>query len=178
MPSALPTIKQEALLGFHESYRQVDWKSLLRQASHSLHISVYYWDKWVHENERELCNFLFKPHSEIHFFFSSDSPGVRRLFPNKTTDQLFENIRNTYQPLQEFLKSNNLPDGKVTAHFLPYLLNYSMQCIDDRILVLSFFEMFRMEQIDSPAIILDLNKSPHLKKFYHKEIKGFLNAKP
>lgn len=175
MSVALPTIKQEALLGFHESYRQIEWKNLLSHANRSINIVVYYWDKWVQEHDKELCDFLRKPQAKIQFFFSEDLAGVRRLFPNNSIDQLSGKIRNTYQPLQEFLKKNKLPVGKVAVQFLPHILNYSMQCIDDRILVLSFFEMFREEQIDSPSIIVDLEKSPHMKKFYQKEMKGFMN---
>lgn len=154
------------LLEFHESYRKVNWDSLIQQAEHSLTIVVYYWDKWVKEHEKSLQQFLKKPSAKIQFFFSDNLAEVQKLFPNNTREQLEEKIRLTYQPLQK------LAPDQVSVTFLPQLLNYSMQAIDDKILVLSFFEMFRQEQVDSPALVLDLEKSQNLKKFYTKEIKG------
>lgn len=174
MDSIIDSTTSDALLQFQESYRQVEWQTLLKQAQHSLNIAVYYWDKWIQEHEALLVGFLQKPKAKIQFFFSSHLDQVQQLFPNNTVDQLSEKIRKTYQPLQTFLKTHHLPMDKVSVRFLPRLLNYSMQCIDDKILVLSFFEMFRKEQVDSPVIVVDLKKSPHLRKFYEKELKGFI----
>lgn len=162
------------MLQFHESYRQVDWARLLTQANESLNVVVYYWDKWVQEHEQALFHFLQKPNAKLRFFFSNKLSEVTKLFPNHTEQQLVEKIKKTYEPLQHYLTSKNLPSDKVSVYFLPRLLNYSMQCIDDKILVLSFFEMFRAEQVDGPAMVIDLATSPHLKRFYEKELKGFL----
>ena len=164
----------DALLQFQESYRQVDWATLLAEAQESLTIMVYYWDKWVYQHEAELWRFLQKPGSKIQFFFSSNLEEVQKLFPKNTQEQLSQKIRATYQPLQDLLKAHELPAEKVSVRFLPRPLNYSLQCIDNRILVLSFFEMFRTEQVDSPALVIDLERSPHLQKFYQKELKGLL----
>ncbi len=159
---------------FHESYRQVDWKSIISQANHSLNIVVYYWDKWVEEHRQALEDFLRKPHAVIRFFFSEDIEGVHRLFPSHSIQELKQKIERTHQPLQQFLKDKRLSSSKVSVHFQPHLLNYALQCIDDKLLILSFFEMFRKErQVDSPAMIIDLEKSPHLRSFYQKELMGF-----
>lgn len=154
------------MIQFHESYRQVDWDALLQEANHSLHIMVYYWDKWVHKHEKALQTFLSKPQAEIHFFFSQNLDEVQRFFPSHSKEELASKIEKTFRPLQPF--------GKVHVHNLPTLLNYSMQCIDNKTLVLSFFEMHRSPQVDAPGLVIDLEKSPHINQFYHKELQGIL----
>lgn len=156
------------MIHFHESYRQVDWEALLHDANHSLHIMVYYWDKWVHKYEKALKVFLHKPQAQIHFFFSQNLEEVQRLFPSHTKEELVSKIEKTFMPLQQF--------GKVHVYDLPTLLNYSMQCIDNKTLVLSFFEMHRTPQVDAPGLVIDLTRSPHLQQFYQKELQGILSS--
>lgn len=168
--------QQNALLEFNTSYRETDWNKILSNANQSIDIVVYYWDKWIKEHENSLFQFLSKPNSKLNFFFSNNYPEIQRLFPGNTQEQLKSKIENTYKPLQHYLKKHHLPEGKVNVHYVPTPLNYSMQCIDNKILVLSFFEMFRQNQVDSPAILIDLDKSPPLKAFYQKELQGFLNG--
>lgn len=166
---------KNCLRQFHESYRQVDWDHLLNETSHTLNIAVYYWDKWVREHEAALTLFLKKPDAKIRFFFSNQLSEVQKLFPGNSIAQLEEKIQKTYRPLQEMLKVHQLPLHKVSVHFVPRLLNYSMQCVDDTLLILSFFEMYRQEQVDSPAMIIDLEKSQQIRQFYEKELKGLLS---
>lgn len=169
----LNSLKNEALLEFCDSYREVDWNSLINQAESSLIICVYFWDKWVQQHEQALCDFLKKPKACIEFFFSNAFTEVQRLFPQNTVEQLRRKVRDTYLPLQNFLEMHHLPATKIKIHYLPFPLNYSMQCLDEKILLLSFFEMFRMNQVDSPLISIDLDKAPNSKKFYTKELLGF-----
>lgn len=161
-----------ASMNCHESYRNVNWDGLLSRAEHSLHIVVYFWDKWVRQHEKQLTKFLQKPNAKIHFFFSNQLEEVQKLFPNNSVDQLSEKIQMTYQPLQDYLRVHQLPLDKVSVHFLPRLLNYSLQCVDESMLVLSFFEMYRKEQVDSPALVIDLKQVAHVQKFYQKELQG------
>ena len=156
-----------ALLEFHESYRGIDWAGLLQKANGSLIIAVYYWDKWVKQHERELRRFLDKG-GAIQFFFSSQLEEVQKLFPGNTVDELKGKIERTYKPLVEYA------GDKVKVGFVPRLLNYSMQCIDNRFLVMSFFEMYRSSQADSPGFVVDLEKSNSLNSFYRKELDGFV----
>lgn len=170
----IESVENEGLIEFCDTYRQVDWNALISQANCSIVICVYFWDKWVKQHEEVLCDFLKKPEASIQFFFSGAFPEVQRLFPNNTIEELKSKIHNTYLPLQSFLKTHDLPANKVKVHYLPQPLNYSMQCIDDKTLLMSFFEMFRSTQVDSPSIRIDLDKAQNSRKFYKKELQGLI----
>lgn len=155
----------------YDSYRQVDWATLIPQAERSLVICVYYWDKWVKQYETLLCDFLRKPETSIHFFFSSAFSEMQRLFPDHPLPELREKIKNTHLPLKQFLRTQRLPTAKLRVHHLPFPLSYAMQCVDDKLLVMSFFPMFRdaHAHADAPGILIDLSQAPNSKKFYDKE---------
>ncbi len=170
----LESVENKGLIEFCDTYRQVDWNALISNANQSIVICVYFWDKWVQQHEQALCDFLKKPNTSLQFFFSSALPEIQRLFPNNTIEQLKDKIRNTYMPLQSFLNAHHLPANKVTIHHVPHPLNYSMQCLDGKTLLMSFFEMFRSDQVDSPSIRIDLDQAPNSKKFYQKELQGLI----
>ena len=166
-----------SLVDFHESFRQVDWPAYLEKAERSIDIVVYYWDQWISSHHHLLTKFLQKPNSKIRFFMADDSnfrlfEDIIRLFPKNTPELLKEKIVNTYMPLKSHLIQHNLPLSKLEVYKLPHLLNYSIVCIDEKKLILSFFEMYREEQIDAPACVIDLKDTHLLKKFINKELHG------
>jgi hypothetical protein len=154
---------------FSDSYRTVDWDSLIRSANNTIVIAVFYWDKWVKEHEEALSEFLSKPDARIQFIFSNALDEVLRLFPGYSLEALQHKIEQTYKPLQ------NRFGGKVEVFHVPFPLNYSLQCFDDETLLLSFYEMFRGVQVDAPSIQIDLRQHPNTRKFYQKELQGLLN---
>jgi hypothetical protein len=166
-PKGQSAFIDEGLIGFFTSYRGVPWDNLLSHAQESLDIVVYYWDKWINRHQQELKRFLENPKAKLRIFLSDERKpdilvDILRFFPNQTAGELKEKIKNTYLPLNTY---NN-----VEVYRYPHLLNYSMQCIDDKVLILSFFEISRQEAVDSPSIVIDLTKSPKMKQFYQKEI--------
>jgi hypothetical protein len=168
-----PTAAREGLLGFYPSYREVPWDNLLSHAKTTLDIVVYYWDKWTNQHILTLQRLLKNPEAKIRFFFADESDPrvlseILRLFPANQAEELKSKIRHTYEPL------GTTP--QVEVYRVPHLLNYSMQCMDGKILVLSLFEMYRQQQVDSPAIVIDLTKEPNLKKFYQKELDGLIKS--
>jgi hypothetical protein len=154
-----------------ESYRAVNWKDLLERANHTINIVVYYWDKWVAEHQQSLEQFL-------RFFFADERipkvlTEIERLFPG-AYGHVPERIKGTYENLQLMLNEFQLPASKIEVYRLPYLLTYSMQCIDDKILVLSLFEMYRKKPVDSPAFVIHLDEAEHVRKFYKKELEEMM----
>lgn len=173
----LPGSHHNAVLGFYPSFRQVPWSELIKGTNHSLDIAVYYWDKWIKEYETDLLQFLAKPKSQLRLILADDKiPAVfaeiKRLFPKNTDQDLHTKIQNTYQLLQKLAQDQQLSPNKIEVYQLPHVLNYSMQCFDEKILILSFYEMFRETPVDGPAIAIDLEVAPSLKEFYLKELQG------
>ena len=156
---------------FIDSHRTIDWNKHIQSANQSIVICVYYWDKWMKEHEKSLCEFLNKPNTTLQFVFSDALDEVQRLFPNHTIESLEKKIEQTYQPLKQAFPA------KVLVSKVPHPLNYSLQCFDDSTLFLSVFEMYRTKQVDSPSIQIDLNQNPNTKKFYEKEIQHLVAFK-
>lgn len=168
----------KGLIGFYESYREVPWPELLNSLQSSFDIVVYYWDQWIQQHFDALTSFLQKPGTHMNLVLADESnPAIMndlmRLFPNKSHEKLIRQIADTYEPLRDYVKQYDLPINKVEVFRLPYLLNYSLQCLDGKTLILSFFEMYRsQQQVGGPAIVINLEQAPQLKQFYLKEIKG------
>lgn len=175
--TARPQSSLDSMIDFHESFRQVEWEVWLEKAEKSIDIMVYFRDKWIISHHHSLTRFLQKPNSKIRIFLADDSNAhvfaeIQRLFPDRLPEELKQKILNTYMPLKNILVQFNLPSTKLEVYKLPHLLNYSFEYIDEKLLILSFFEMYRKDQIDSPAFVIDLKETHLLKKFMQKELLG------
>lgn len=163
------------------SFRDIDWKALIAGAEKKLDIVVYYWDTWTAQHMQELTAFLNKPKSQICFYFTDLDDAtlaqqVLALFPrNASVEDLKKRVQATYQPLQELVQKHHLGDSKVIVKHVPHMLGYALQKIDDKIAVISPFEMYRsLQQIDAPAFVIDLQKAPEVKLFCEKELNGMM----
>lgn len=170
------------LFSFEETFRNVDWKQLLQDCGNNSHIDivVYYFDSWVNSNYDSLVTFFKKKDTSIRIFVSNPSDlfileNVKRLFPEYSVEVIKDKIIKTYERFKNALNEARGDMKRIEFYYVPHFLNYSAQCIYGKYLILSFYEMFRNEsRIDSPAIIIDLEKSDHLFKYWHKELDGLL----
>lgn len=172
--------KLPQIMDFHESYRHIDWSKLLRGTNSTIDIIVYYYDSWVNSNYDDIVLFFRKPNTTMRVFVANPHDSfifstIRRLFPDSGAETIMEKVSKTGERLARALKAAGGDSRRLEFYYVPHILNYSAQCIDEKILILSIFEMFRESRIDSPAILIDLNKSEHLAKFWNKELKGLLD---
>ncbi len=169
------------LIGFYETFRLVDWRTLLSNSQGHIDIVVYYFDSWVNSNYESIVTFFQKPRTTMSIFVADPNDkfilaNVHRLFPEYSEDVIREKIARTGYRLADALREAGGSSERINFFYVPHFLNYSAQCIDGRILVMSFFEMYRRLKIDSPAIIIDLNKSQHLAGYWDKELSGLQNS--
>ncbi len=182
------TKSTQQLIAFYETFRLIEWNTLLTNAQSHIDIVVYYFDVWVNVNYENLVLFFKKPRTTIRVFVPNpydefNSITLQNLFPENNLETLREKINQTKYRLAEALKEAGGDSSRLEFYYISRPLNYSVQCIDNKILVMSVFEMFRKTKVDSPAIIVDLNKSQHLADYWDKELKGLLtiskkDAKP
>jgi uncharacterized membrane protein YeaQ/YmgE (transglycosylase-associated protein family) len=173
-PMRLPELR-----AFYETYRQVDWKSLLNDASQQIDIVVYYFDSWVNSNYDDIVQYFGKPGTKMRVFVADPEDeavlsNVQRLFPEYRQEEIKGKIERTGERLAAALADAGGNSGRLEFYHVPHVLNYSIQTIDGKILVLSVFEMFRKRKIDSPAVVVDLQCSTQVVAFWQKELEGLL----
>lgn len=166
---------------FYISFKDVDWRALIRGSEKSLDIVVYYWDNWTAEYFEELTHFLRKPGTCIRFFFTDITDPilaqqVLAFFPRNTSAvQLQQRIIATYVPLQQFCKEQGLDHNKVMVYAVPHMLGYALQKVDDKLAIVSIFEMYRaLKQLNAPAFVIDLQQDTDMRLFCEKELSGMM----
>jgi len=167
------------LVAFHQTLRDVNWKTLLTEAKDSLDLVVYYYDSWVNLNDEHLRAFFQKPKTKLRILLADPEKGlvldeVHRLFPEYSKQGLREKIVRTGERLRSIANAAGAASDRVEIWYVPHPLSYSAQIIDERLLVLSFFEMHRQQKIDSPAFIIDISQNKHLRDYIEKEFTGLL----
>lgn len=172
--------KYPMLFEFHESFLGINWPELLNGSTRNIDIVVYYFDSWVNSNFEALVAYFRKPNTRMRVFVANPDDkqileNIHRLFPDRTQDDLYNKVNKTGTRILQALDRAGATHTRLEFYHFPHFLNYSAQCIDNRILVLSIFEMFRTTRIDSPAIVVDLDKSEHLRQYWDKELKGLLD---
>jgi len=181
MALALPglTVKPRQVVSFCDTYRQIDWTSLLKDAHVSLDIVVHYYDSWVRANHEILREFFMRPRTTMRVFLSDPEDAsvlahVTRLFPEYPESEVKRKILDTAPLLAIPLKEAGADPARLQIFYVPFPVSYSAQCIDNRALVVGVFEMFRKKKIDSPAFVIDLTQSEAVTRFWHKELDGLL----
>ncbi|MDH3972920.1 MAG: nucleotide-binding protein [Deltaproteobacteria bacterium] len=170
----------EPLVGFHETYRKVNWSSLLERADSNIDIVAYYFDSWVNANYEAIVNFFKKRDTKMRVFVANPEDdfiikNVQRLFPEYSEQTINEKIEHTGERFNKAVIDAGGDPNRFEFYYVPHFLNYSVQCVDNNILVLSIFEMFREMKIDSPALVINLEMSDHLLRFWQKELEGLIS---
>ncbi|KPA17560.1 conserved hypothetical protein, membrane [Candidatus Magnetomorum sp. HK-1] len=166
------------VIDFYETYRHINWKKYIDNTNYTIDIVVYYFDSWINTNYENLIDFFSKPNAKIRIFVSDPHNEhninyIQRLFPDSSKDELIKKIETTGQKLYEVIKkATNKTNSKAEFYYFPNILSYSLQVFDNKTMIYSIFEMYRDFKIDSPAIIIDLEKSSHLTEFVKKEIEN------
>lgn len=166
---------------FYEKYRHVDWKDILNSATDTIDIMAYYYDSWVNQNYEEIVAFFSRPGTRMRVFVSNPNDefilaNVQRLFPEYPKEEVAQKISRTGSRMFDALTEAGGHPDRLEFYYVPHLLNYSAQVINNSYLVLSIFEMYRTTKIDSPTIIINLKESEHIRKYWHKEREGLMNC--
>lgn len=165
------------LLNFHDCARSIDWPTLLSYAEKTIDVMVYFWNSWVDTHEKELTAFLSRPGTKIRLVMSDPRNPIilkdlKRLFPEFSEPELLVNIIGTQRKLNAILEKIEGQKGTIEYFLLPRPISYACQRIDEEVVIYSLFEMYRQRRIDSPAAIVNLQESPHLRQFFEREWDG------
>ncbi len=162
---------------FYSNFRLIPWAELLRDAR-SIDISVCYWDSWVKANWEPLTKFFARGGSMRIFLpdpREADVLGVVcQRFPEHPNETLKFKIVNTGLRLYEALQASGSKSARLETYFFSQSLNYSAVRFDGRQVLLSVYEQFREERIDSSAVLINLSADQHLLDYWDKEFGGFV----
>jgi hypothetical protein len=164
------------VINFYPNLRTVPWPALLNDA-HSLDIAVCYWDSWVKANWEPLVQFfarggsmrVFLPDARVNDAVTV----VCQRFSEHPTNTIKLKIINTGLRMDEALRASGSRAARLEVFFFPQSLNYSAIRFDSESVLLSVYEQFREERIDSSAILLNLTNSSHLAQYWDKEFGEF-----
>lgn len=182
MPTAVASnsdLEGRGVRDFYPNFREVPWKELI-EGSKSIDIVVCYFDSWVRANWDDLRDFFGKGGSLRLFLpdFEDDAAMrvVQERFPEHSVAVVKQKVVSTALRLGRVLEESGSKSARLEIHFHPSALNYSAVRFDGETVLLSVYEQFRKQKIDSSAILLDLNKSEHLRLYWDKEFGGFQEA--
>lgn len=135
-----------AVIDFQETYRQLDWDRLLASAYSRVDIVVYYFDSWVNQHSESLRGYFQRPGTRMRLFVSDPTieellDGVAKLFPDYDRERVREKIERTGERLRKLVHEAGADASRLEVYYVPRPLSYSAQALDDKVLVLSVFEM-------------------------------------
>lgn len=169
----------EGVVAFYPTFRDVDWSALLQDA-HQVDIAVYYWDSWVKQNADALEAFFANSDSiRIVMTDPEVEPAIEvvaRRLPEYTLEMVRQKVVNTLGRLEQARAASGSTTARIEGYFFEDPLSYSAVRLDSSRVVLSVYEQFRQQKIDSPAIVLDLMTSDHLRRYWDKEFGGYFKA--
>ncbi len=167
------------VIDFKDTFRQIDWESVIGHATNSFDIVVYYFDSWTRNNIESIRTFFDRKTSSMRIVMADlDVPEnmamITRLFPEYDEATLRTKVERTGRRLAQALSESGGPASRLQVYYCSHPLPYSAQCLDGKVLIMSVFEAYRKGQIDSPAILIDLERSEHLARYWSKEIDGLI----
>ncbi|ELS04321.1 hypothetical protein Xen7305DRAFT_00040500 [Xenococcus sp. PCC 7305] len=170
----------ELVKNFEEEFYDCDWEGLINSSNSTIDIVVYYFDSWINRNRRSLVDFFRKSDTIINVVVSDPEIAenlneISRLYSDSSKDLLKSKIDGTYVKLVSIANEAGADISRIKFYYYPHFLNYSFQVFDKSKIVISFFEMFRKDYLVSPTLVLNLDKSAKLKKFFLKEMNGLID---
>lgn len=170
--------KNAAVLSFYENFRDIPWRDEVLARAMRLDIIVCYYDSWIGDNWEALKAFFERGGAMRMYLGDPDDEFVVRAihtrFPdNQTPERTKEKISNTVRRLKSVFEEAQSVQGSLEIRYVSQPPNYSAAVIDFRAVLLSTYEQFRREKIDSCAVMIDLTASNHLRDFWRKELDGF-----
>lgn len=166
-------------IDYVEEFYDCDWTELITSSEQNIDIIVYYFDTWIKRNRKAILKFFQKPQTTIRIIVADPEieenfRAIRRLYHNHDEQTIKNKIYNTYHQIFAIIQQAGANANRLQFYLSPHFLNYSIQCFDQKILVISVFEMVRGMEVTAPAFIIDLRESRKLKYFLEKEIEGLI----
>ena len=165
------------LLGFYSNYYDIPWDNLLGNAL-KIDIVVCYFDSWA-KNNWELLNNVFKRNGNISIFLSNPDNRtnlsvLQDRFPDHSREEIKKLIWDTVNIINDAYKKSQPANGEFKVYFIDQTLNYSAVRINGEKIIFSAYEQFRQRRIGNFGLVINLNKSENLKKFFDKEFSEFV----
>jgi ribosomal protein S18 acetylase RimI-like enzyme len=175
----LNSLKYDEKIVLYDSYREVDWTSLIEHSDHEIVIAVHYCNQWLSQHFESFLKFLKKKNSKIRIIVpdinqSKILDDLSRMYPDYTKEIIKRRVSDTIIALDTLIREANIDPNKVELYFCNHVFNYSRHSFD-KTLFMSFVEMYRSVRFCSPMIAINTDIYKKAKAYFEKEFDGLLS---
>ena len=159
-----------------EDYNAINWQVLFSNCT-KLDICVHYFDTFI-RNHRDLFASIFQRGGSIRIILPNynNSEVVKRIlrrFPEYQLSEIKTKIKQTKYKIETIKEEVGNPKSKFEAFFTNEIGYYCGLKFNKDKLVLSFYDHIRDKQkIESPTILVQLQKNKKIGKWFEKEFNG------
>ena len=165
---------------FYPDFSSVPWKELLTDI-HLLDISIDYLDSWINENILKIKE-LFDNNGYLRLVLSDPQKKdllvtIQKRIPEiEKKESIEEKIIGTKTRLHKAFEESKGRKARFEQYFVDEIIWYAGVRIDNKTLILAFFDQSRLMRASAPTIVIDLEADEITRKWFDREFNRLIST--